>query len=273
MIDGIDPIFYNGNWNSIGNDTVTSRGGTSDSNINTHLPGDQLPETQYTEPSLGRLVTQIHNACQPVMSITCPLCRGTITGWDIAVEGRKHLNLLKRSCSHDGCSFSGNYRELRQHARNAHFGINPVNPDPTREQTWHRLEQQRERNDIISALQSETTEAIVLGDYVIERGDRHLDEDADGIDQSWLETLHLHMIDSAQPESSRRQRPWSRHRRFLTSEHVRIPPVAPSDRRRLLWGENLLGLQDDEDNIELQGQVHVNVNEADDDQSPAPERH
>ncbi|KAL9672005.1 hypothetical protein QQ045_009579 [Rhodiola kirilowii] len=280
VMDGIEPYSATGNLNLSGNDIVTSRGGMSDNNFthDTHLPGEQSLELEHTEASWaswGRIASQIHNSgfpCQPDMSITCPMCRGLVTGWEIAVEGRKHLNLLKRSCSHDGCLFSGNYRELRQHARNDHFGTNPVNADPTRVQSWHRLEQQRERDDIISALHSATPNAVVLGDYVIERGDRQPDEEVDPSYQQYLDTFYiLHMINSAQPESSRRSRPWSRHRRLpgASSQRIRISG-GPSDRSRLLWGENLLGMQDDEDNIEPRENLNGNIsNEPDDGQSPA----
>uniref|UniRef100_A0A7N0UPJ9 Uncharacterized protein n=2 Tax=Kalanchoe fedtschenkoi TaxID=63787 RepID=A0A7N0UPJ9_KALFE len=258
----------NDNLNLNGNDTVVSRG-TRDNNLiqDIHLPGEQSSEPDITEASWLRIASEVYNSgfsCQPDMSITCPMCRGKVTGWEIAVEERKHLNLLKRGCSHDGCSFSGNYRELRCHARNDHFGANPISVDPTRERSWHRLEQQRERDDIITALHSEAPDAVVVGDYVIERDGRQLDEDFDA-DRQWLDTLYiLHMINSIEPESSRRSRPWSRHRRLV---------AAPSERNQLLWGENLLGLQDDEDDTELQDNANGNLsNNVDGDLSPARRR-
>ncbi|RVW13152.1 hypothetical protein CK203_104962 [Vitis vinifera] len=60
------------------------------------------------------------NSSELSLSLTCPLCRGAVLGWKVVEEARESLNLKPRSCSRESCSFSGNYRELRQHARRVH---------------------------------------------------------------------------------------------------------------------------------------------------------
>ncbi|CAA6666511.1 unnamed protein product [Spirodela intermedia] len=88
--------------------------------------------------------------------LKCPLCRGVVLGYRIEDEVRHYLDLKPRSCSRESCAFSGNYRELRRHARR---------------RAWRHLEHEREVGDIISALQSTSPGAIVIGDYVIDNGE------------------------------------------------------------------------------------------------------
>ncbi|GER46082.1 hypothetical protein STAS_23078 [Striga asiatica] len=80
--------------------------------------------------------------------LQCPLCRGPVLEWKVVEEARKYLNLKSRACSRESCSFSGNYRELRGHARRVHPGARPADVDPSRQRAWRRLEDQREYNDI-----------------------------------------------------------------------------------------------------------------------------
>ncbi|CAI8612600.1 unnamed protein product [Vicia faba] len=180
-------------------------------------------------------------------SLQCPLCRGTVLSWEVVEEARNYLNMKKRSCSRDSCSFAGDYLELRRHARRVHPTSRPSNVDPTREQAWQQFERQREYGDIVSAIQSAIPGAVVVGDYVLENGDgigrlSGADRDANNGNGngSWLTTTTIlfQMMDST-IEIVREPRPrssntWSRHHR------------RSSDRRRYLWGENLLGLQDNE---------------------------
>nr|GEV29840.1 hypothetical protein [Tanacetum cinerariifolium] len=87
-------------------------------------------------------------------SLKCPLCRGSVSGYEVVEEARQYLNLKHRSCSQESCTFSGTYRELRRHARRAHPTARPSDVDPTRERAWRRLEHQREYGDIVSAIRS-----------------------------------------------------------------------------------------------------------------------
>ncbi|KAI3461030.1 hypothetical protein Pfo_017693 [Paulownia fortunei] len=181
-------------------------------------------------------------------NLRCPLCRGSVLGWKVIEEARKYLNLKSRSCSHESCSFFGNYRALRRHARRVHPTVRPADVDPSRQSAWHRLEDQREYNDIVSAIRSAVPGAVVVGDYMIESGDRLLGErdrsGGAGEGGRWLSTFFLfQMIGSLDPGAELRggrSRVLPRHRRA----------AGTFSRRRYLWGENLLGLQDDGDDDE-----------------------
>ncbi|XP_051118761.1 uncharacterized protein LOC127242991 [Andrographis paniculata] len=182
-------------------------------------------------------------------NLRCPLCRGSVLGWKVVEDARKHLNLKSRSCSSESCSFFGNYRELRRHARRVHPTVRPADVDPSRQRAWHHLEDQREYNDIVSAIHSAMPGAVVFGDYVIENGDRLAAErDRDrggggGGGGRWLSTFFLfHMIgsmDSRGGGDARGGRPrvFPRHRRA----------GGIFSRRRYIWGENLLGLRNNDD--------------------------
>lgn len=180
-------------------------------------------------------------------SLHCPLCRGTVLGWEVVEEARNYLNNKKRSCSRDSCSFAGDYLELRRHARRVHPTSRPSDVDPTREQAWQQFERQREYGDIVSAIQSAIPGAVVVGDYVLENGDGigrlppgggREGSNGNG-NVPWLTTTTIlfqmmdNTIEIVREPRARSSNGWSRHRRS-------------SDRRRYLWGENLLGLQDNE---------------------------
>ncbi|KAF2292643.1 hypothetical protein GH714_026253 [Hevea brasiliensis] len=66
------------------------------------------------------------NSSESGLSLKCPLCRGAVLGWEVVDEARKYLNLKKRSCSRESCSFVGNYQELRRHARRVHPKLDPL---------------------------------------------------------------------------------------------------------------------------------------------------
>ncbi|KAI3667955.1 hypothetical protein L6452_43026 [Arctium lappa] len=181
-------------------------------------------------------------------SLKCPLCRGSVSGWEVVEEARQYLNLKPRSCSQESCSFSGNYRELRRHARRAHPTARPSDVDPLRERAWRRLEHQREYGDIVSAIRSAIPGAVVFGDYAIENGDNRLaggDNRERGGGEGgnnghwWTAFFLFQMIGSMEPPPPADRRSGGRPR--VPTRHRR---------RRLLWGESLLGLQDDEEEDE-----------------------
>lgn len=189
----------------------------------------------------------VESSSESMSKLRCPLCRGSILGWKVVEEARRYLNSKARSCSRESCSFSGNYRELRRHARRVHPAARPADVDPTRERAWRRLENQREYDDIVSAIRSAMPGAVVLGDYVIENGGRLSGERERGPGENgrWLSTFFLfQMIGSMEPVAELRggrSRALSRHRRSTGGAFPR---------RRFLWGENLLGLRDEEDEDE-----------------------
>lgn len=194
------------------------------------------------------------NSSDSILKLKCPMCRGDVLGWKVVEEARKYLNLKHRSCSRESCSFLGNYRELRRHARRDHPTARPADIDPSRQRAWRRLENQREYDDIVSAVRSAMPGAVVFGDYVIENGDRLSGERerGSGANGRWLSTFFLfQMIGSMDPISEARggrSRALSRHRRS----------TGPLSRRRYPWGENLLGLQDHDNNGD-EGEPDLNI--------------
>ncbi|KAK6143989.1 hypothetical protein DH2020_020809 [Rehmannia glutinosa] len=221
-------------------DSINSPSANLDSTTSSFVVTDHL---DHTPTDLGE--TNIDKS-EEGSNLKCPLCRGSVLGWKVLEEARKYLNLKSRSCSRDSCLFSGNYRELRRHARRVHPAVRPADVDPSRQRAWRRLEDQREYNDIVSAINSAVPGAVVVGDYMIESGDRVSGErdrsGGAGEGGRWLSTLLLFQmigsLDTGGELRGGRSRGVSRHPRVGIS------------RRRYLWGENLLGLQDDGDDEE-----------------------
>ncbi|XP_044493910.1 uncharacterized protein LOC123217166 isoform X2 [Mangifera indica] len=207
----------------------------------------------------------VDSSLESSLNLTCPMCRGAIQGWEVVEEARKYLNLKKRSCSRESCSFVGSYQELRRHARRVHPTVHPSEVDPSRERAWRRLEHQREYGDIVSAIRASMPGAVVVGDYVIENGERLSAERESGTGEVngpwWTAFFLFHMMGSVDSvgESRARSRAWTRHRRSTG---------ALSERRRFFWGENLLGLQDDDNDDD---DLHI-LSDAGEDGSPIPRR-
>ncbi|XP_008779164.2 uncharacterized protein LOC103698893 [Phoenix dactylifera] len=87
---------------------------------------------------------------QQPTKLSCPLCRGLVTGWTVVEPARRFLNAKIRSCSMESCGFTGVYGELRKHARKEHPSVRPSEVDPERQRDWQRLEQQHDLRDLIS---------------------------------------------------------------------------------------------------------------------------
>lgn len=209
----------------------------------------------------------VNSSSESKLSLNCPLCRGRVLGWEVVEEARNYLNLKKRSCSRESCSFVGNYLELRRHARRVHPTTRPSDVDPSRERAWRHLERQREYGDIVSAVRSAMPGAVVVGDYVIENGDGRFSGEREGnmgdSNAPWWTTLlffqMIGSIDGAR-EPRPRSRGWTRYRR---------PAAGGSSDRRYLWGENLLGLRDDDNDAD--GDLRI-FSDAGEDASPVPRR-
>ncbi|XWS21580.1 hypothetical protein CRYUN_Cryun30bG0066500 [Craigia yunnanensis] len=120
-----------------------------------------------------------------VPELLCPLCRGQVKGWTVVEPVRKYLNRKKRACMQDKCSFVGTYKELKKHVREKHPLARPRAVDPVLEEKWKKLENERERNDVISTIMSSTPGAMVLGDYVIDPGYRGIYRDEYDSDNSF----------------------------------------------------------------------------------------
>ncbi|XWS15078.1 hypothetical protein CRYUN_Cryun35bG0063400 [Craigia yunnanensis] len=138
-----------------------------------------------------------------VPELLCPLCRGQVKGWTVVEPVRKYLNRKKRACMQDKCSFVGTYKELKKHVRANHPLARPRAVDPVLEEKWKKLENERERDDVISTIMSSMSGAMVLGDYVIEPGYRGIHRDEydsdDSFDDSFVDdfihldsSVHLH---------------------------------------------------------------------------------
>ncbi|TMW90188.1 hypothetical protein EJD97_016099 [Solanum chilense] len=89
--------------------------------------------------------SRFHMQKQP--ELTCPLCRGHVEGWIVVKAARNFMNSKTRSCALEACNFSGNYAELRNHARQEHPLGRPSEVDPMRQSNWTRLGLQREFED------------------------------------------------------------------------------------------------------------------------------
>ncbi|TYJ27206.1 hypothetical protein E1A91_A07G170800v1 [Gossypium mustelinum] len=248
------------------NETNSMAGGSEDnireSTRNLDSQGEGIIEIADSYSFRGRSESEDVDAENFKSRLKCPHCRGNVLRWEVVEEARKYLNLKKRTCSRESCSYSGSYQELRRHARRVHPTIRPSDIDPSRERAWRRLEHQREYGDIVSAIRSAMPGALVVGDYVIENGDRlaaRRENSTGEASSPWWTTFFLFQIGSVDNvgESRARSRVWSRHRH----------PGGAVSERRFLWGENLLGLQDDDD----EDDVRV-ISDVGEDASPSPRR-
>ncbi|KAL5178357.1 hypothetical protein HKD37_08G023928 [Glycine soja] len=253
---------------SVGLAQGSRQGDAQDPNRHLDQHDEGILETADSENLQDRAVIEdlnADNSSESKLNLKCPLCRGAVLNWKVVEEARNYLNMKKRSCSRDSCSFVGDYLELRRHARRVHPTSRPSNIDPTRERAWRHFEDQREYGDIVSAIQSAVPGAVLVGDYVLENGDgigRLPDERAEGnignANGPWLTTTILFQMMDSTVEIVREPRAhssaWTRHRRS-------------SERRRYLWGENLLGLHDNdiEDDLRI-------FRDAGEDASPVPRR-
>lgn len=139
---------------------------------------------QYKKASAKLMPSQHHqqvvgSECEVAENLKCPLCRGQVKGWTIVKPARDDLNLKKRSCMQEDCSFAGCFKELRKHMKKDHPCAQPREVDPDVEQEWRRFEVEQDRNDVISTIRSTMPGATVFGDYVIERGAYGSDSEED----------------------------------------------------------------------------------------------
>ncbi|ESQ37134.1 hypothetical protein EUTSA_v10002596mg [Eutrema salsugineum] len=238
-----------------------------EANNNEHVSGNQVSVGDSESLRRRRRVEEVveeEEQSEEITNLKCPLCRGTVLGWKVVEEVRSYLDMKNRSCSRESCSFTGNYQDLRRHARRIHPTTRPSDTDPTRELAWRRLESQREYGDIVSAIRSAMPGAVVVGDYVIENGDRFSGERESGNgggSDLWTTFVLFQMIGSLENNGgssgsgsgggggsrTHRSRAWrnNHHRRSSSSD------------RRLLWGENLLGLQDEHNHNDHDDELRV----------------
>ncbi|KAH1198786.1 hypothetical protein GmHk_18G052292 [Glycine max] len=249
------------------NNSGSRQGDAQDPSRHLDQHDEGILETADSETLQDRAVLEDldADASESKLNLKCPLCRGSVLNWEVVEEARNYLNMKKRSCSRDSCSFVGDYLELRRHARRVHPTSRPSNVDPTRERAWRHFERQREYGDIVSAIQSAMPGAVLVGDYALENGDgigrlqdERVEGNIDNANRPWLATTILFQMMDSTIEIVREPRAhssaWTRHRRS-------------SERRRYLWGESLLGLHDNdiEDDLRI-------FRDAGEDASPVPRR-
>ncbi|KAK4359456.1 hypothetical protein RND71_021685 [Anisodus tanguticus] len=83
--------------------------------------GDNVSGAVFRRGSWGQALsgaTRSHVQKQP--ELACPLCRGHVEGWIVVEAVRNFMNSKTRSCALGTCNFTGNYAELRKHARREH---------------------------------------------------------------------------------------------------------------------------------------------------------
>lgn len=116
------------------------------------------------EGSQDGLPTLVQCDGEEEQKISCPLCRGQVTGWIVVDAARQFMNAKTRICSRESCPFSGNYADLRKHARSDHPLARPSEVDQERQRNWRRLERQRDLGDVLSSLRSSLVESRVGSD-------------------------------------------------------------------------------------------------------------
>ncbi|CAO2841256.1 unnamed protein product [Amaranthus hypochondriacus] len=153
----------------------------------------------------GPVAAEIASMHKLPEKLVCPHCRGKISGWIVVDAARSFMNAKSRSCACEACEFSGNYSDLRRHARQEHPQVRPSEADPERQRNWRRLERQRDIGDVLSTIQSS------LGE---EQDDLPMDE------RGWITIFFLFRV--WHPSSSPRSSSVSNTSRVRTrSQHAR----------------------------------------------------
>ncbi|CAL0305686.1 unnamed protein product [Lupinus luteus] len=145
--------------------------------------------------------------CQGKLS--CPLCRGDVSGWIVVDKARLHFDEKKRSCDEHQCKFMGSYLELQEHAQVEHPHAHPSKIDPARKLDWENFQQSSEVIDVLSTIQSEIPRGMVLGDYVIEYVDDDTGDEFDdfpGDEGNWWTSCILYQACSNFRRSRNRRR-------------------------------------------------------------------
>lgn len=175
-----------------------------------------------------------------VADLLCPLCRGKVYGWKVIEPARHQLNRKPRGCAQEACSFTGTYKELREHARAVHPSARPSDIDPARQRDWRRLERQRDLGDVLSTIRSAMPGATVLGDYVIDDDEEEHEDEGDesdfpGDDGNWWTVFLLFQVfGPAAPFAG------GRGLQGRANRLTRGPAGSPM-MRGALWGENFQG--------------------------------
>ncbi|XP_074575450.1 uncharacterized protein LOC141831927 [Curcuma longa] len=161
---------------------------------------------------------------QPPTDMSCPLCRGRVTGWTVIEAARKYMNAKSRSCSLESCPFTGVYGELREHARKEHPSARPSEADPIRQEVWRSMERQRDLGDMFSVFHS----PVITGEHLT------VAEDEAAATDSLVVFMVVHVHPSRANSAVSTLPPSSRSRTFF-----RQSSRAQRARRAIRWGETL----------------------------------
>lgn len=176
-------------------------------------------------------VTEVSSTLNSESCPACPLCRGEVTGWFVIDKARDHLDVKKRCCEENRCSYVGNFLELRLHAHQEHPDSRPSEIDPARKFNWEILQQSSEIIDVLSTIHSEVPHGVVWGDYVIEYGEESGDEYEDfrggGEEGNWWTSCILYQVfDNFRASRNRRRTRGSETRRGSSGYEAYLDEVA-----------------------------------------------
>ncbi|CAN0905192.1 hypothetical protein LINGRAHAP2_LOCUS23528 [Linum grandiflorum] len=102
----------------------------------------------------------VNNVDDGSENLACPLCRGVVYGWTVIEPVRSYLNTKSRTCSSQDCAFTGNYSDLRTHARLEHPFSRPTQIDLGRELDFARIVQDQEFGDLGSTYEQQQEEDV-----------------------------------------------------------------------------------------------------------------
>ncbi|KAL3498206.1 hypothetical protein ACH5RR_040938 [Cinchona calisaya] len=177
------------------------------------LSGSQSPLTSSSTSSDSMHLANSDASGKP----TCPLCRGEVTGWVVIDDVRRSLDEKKRSCEEEKCTYRGTYTELQKHAQLEHPHSCPSKIDPARQLDWENFQQSSEIIDVLSTIHSEIPRGVVLGDYVIEYGDYHSEDEFEDFPRDegnwWTSCILYHVFDNFRTSRNRRRSRVSNSRR------------------------------------------------------------
>ncbi|PWA34231.1 hypothetical protein CTI12_AA621150 [Artemisia annua] len=110
-------------------------------------------EKEWEEARCPICMEHPHNAVLLLCSSLEKGCRPYIGRINECIKNnpaRQFMDSKTRRCSMDTCNYTGNYLQLRKHARGKHARVRPTDVDPERELKWRNLEEYMELQDLVS---------------------------------------------------------------------------------------------------------------------------
>ncbi|CAH2067991.1 unnamed protein product [Thlaspi arvense] len=81
----------------------------------------------------------------------CPLCRGEGYETIKVSSARRFMNAKSRSCSIEGCDFSGTYSQLNSHLKTEHPGFIRPRVNPEKQRRWEQMQRDAEYAELMTA--------------------------------------------------------------------------------------------------------------------------